>query len=41
MQQRETWIDFKELRQALKFHEVLERYNVKLNIKGNRATGFG
>jgi DNA primase len=35
-----TWIDFKELRILLRFSEVLAHYNVQLNVKGERATGF-
>lgn len=34
------WIDFKELRTKLKFTEVLQRYNVQLIMKGDRASGF-
>jgi len=35
-----AWIDFKELREKLRFSEVLERYKVRLNVKGDRANGF-
>ena len=34
------WIDFKELRSKLVFADVLRHYNVKLNIKGEKASGF-
>jgi len=35
-----TWIDFKELRSKLRFSEVIEHYNLRLNMKGKRANGF-
>ena len=35
-----TWIDFKELRSKLKIADVLATYNVKLKVKGDRATAF-
>jgi DNA primase len=35
-----TWIDFKELRNLLRFSEVFAHYNVQLNVKGMRATGY-
>ncbi len=35
-----TWIDFKELRAKLKIGDVLASYNVKLKVKGDRATAF-
>ena len=35
-----TWIDFKELRTLLRFSEVFAHYNVQLNVKGERATGY-
>jgi DNA primase len=34
------WIDFKEIRTSLRFTEVLAHYNVQLNVKGERATGY-
>jgi DNA primase len=35
-----TWIDFKELRNLLRFSEVFAHYDVQLNVKGMRATGY-
>mgnify|MGYP000926004819 CR=1 FL=1 len=35
-----TWIDFKELREAVRIMDVLKHYNVELRIKGGRATGL-
>jgi DNA primase len=40
MADKPGWIDFKELRSRLKFVDVLEHYNVKVTVKGDRATGF-
>jgi DNA primase len=34
------WIDFKELRSKLVFDDVLRHYNLKLNVKGEKANGF-
>jgi len=34
------WIDFKELRMKLRMADVLKQFDVRLNIKGDRATGF-
>lgn len=34
------WIDFKELREKLRFVDVLSHYGVQLKIKGDRATGL-
>jgi len=34
------WVDFKELRASLQFPAVLEHYHVRLNMKGERATGY-
>ena len=35
-----TWIDFKEIRQQLKFTDVLRHYGVAVKVRGERATGF-
>lgn len=35
-----TWVDFRELREKLRFAEVLKHYGVELKMKGDRATGF-
>lgn len=35
-----TWIDFKELRQQLRFQDVLRHYGVQLKVRGERASGF-
>jgi len=40
MSETTTWIDFKELRTLLRFSEVFAHYNVQLNVKGERATGY-
>jgi DNA primase len=40
MADKPGWIDFKELRQRLKFVDVLEHYKVKVTVKGDRATGY-
>jgi DNA primase len=40
MNGKSDWIDFKELRMKLRFSLVLAHYNVRLNMKGERATGF-
>ena len=34
------WVDFKELRSWLKFSDLLAQHQVKVKIKGDRATGF-
>jgi DNA primase len=34
------WINFKELRSKLRFSEVLKHYQLRLNVKGNRANGY-
>ncbi len=35
-----TWIDFKALRQQLKFAEVLRHYNVEVKERGDQHHGF-
>jgi DNA primase len=40
MTDKPGWIDFKQLRTTLKFQEVLDHYQVKVTVKGERATGF-
>lgn len=35
-----TWIDFKRLREQLRFADVLAHYGVQLKVKGDRASGF-
>src|SRR5437868_10726901 len=35
-----AWIDFKELREKLRFVEVLKHFNVEVKIRDDRATGF-
>jgi DNA primase len=40
MSDKPGWIDFKQLRTTLKFQEVLDHYQVKVTVKGERATGF-
>src|SRR5438034_11826868 len=35
-----TWIDFKQLRQNLKFEVVLCHYGVELKIKGRQHQGY-
>jgi DNA primase len=34
------WIDYRQLREALRFTDVLALYNVQLKVKGDRASGF-
>src|SRR5438309_422871 len=34
------WVDFRELREKLRFSDVLQHYHVELKIRGDRATGF-
>jgi len=36
----DNWVDFRELRQRLRFNDVLKSYGVQLKIRGDRATGF-
>jgi hypothetical protein len=36
----ENWINFKELRSKLSFPAVLEKYGVKLTMKGGQLVGF-
>lgn len=40
MPQTHQWVDFKELRKNLRFPDVLAYYNARLNVKGERATGY-
>lgn len=35
-----TWVDYRELREKLRFSAVLKDYGVELKVKGDRATGF-
>src|ERR1700722_11128801 len=35
-----SWIDFKALRQQLRFADVLRHYNVEVKAKGNQHHGF-
>jgi DNA primase len=34
------WVDFRELRSKLRFADVLDHYDVRLKVRGERATGF-
>jgi DNA primase len=40
MGEKTGWIDFKQLRSQLYPLSVLRQYNVKITVKGERATGF-
>ncbi len=34
-----AWVDYKHIRENVKFTDVLEHYRIELNIRGERATG--
>ena len=40
MSEKPQWVDFRELRTSLSFPKVLAHYNVQLNVKCERATGY-